>query len=191
MFTYAALAFSILAVLLQGCIATPDQIDSEFPTFENRVETWSGKTVMVVTPHPDDDTFGCGGILAILAANGNEIIIMIYTNDDKGSRDPDMTSERLARIRKQEEENACAILGIPKENIVWLGLGDGMLEYVDRRELTQQVAREIRKYRPDALFSIDPGDNLKRCYACVVEGGWLEEQELALVDAWLEDLAGC
>jgi LmbE family N-acetylglucosaminyl deacetylase len=32
-----------------------------------------------------------------------------------------------------------------------------MLEYVDRRELTKQVAREVRRTRPDALFSVDPG----------------------------------
>ena len=32
-----------------------------------------------------------------------------------------------------------------------------MLEYVDRRELTKQVAREIRRHRPDAVLSIDPG----------------------------------
>ena len=32
-----------------------------------------------------------------------------------------------------------------------------MLEYVDRRELTKQVAREIRRHKPDAVLSIDPG----------------------------------
>ena len=68
-----------------------------------------------------------------------------------------MTAERLAGIRKAEEESACTILGIPTENITWLGHDDGMLEYVDRRELTKQVAREIRRVRPDALFSVDPG----------------------------------
>ncbi len=52
-----------------------------------------------------------------------------------------MTHERLAAIRKAEEEEACRILGIPAANIQWLGYDDGMLEYVDRRELTKQVSR--------------------------------------------------
>ena len=161
-------AVSIYLIMIAGGCQTPPSGSSvpgttaEFPDFEDRIETWTGKTVMVVTPHPDDDTFGCGGTLALLAAAGNKIIIVIYTNDDKGSRDPDMTSERLARIRRQEEENACEMLGIPKENIVWLGHGDGVLEYVDAKLLTRQVAREIRRHRPDALFSIDPGHNFKR-----------------------------
>ena len=126
-------------------------------TGEDRIERWRGKTILVVSPHPDDDTFTSGGTLAMLAQNGNDIRILIYTSDNAGSNDPAMTPERLAGIRRAEEEEACRVLGIPTENITWLGYDDGMLEYVDRRELTKQVAREIRRHRPDAVFSVDPG----------------------------------
>jgi GlcNAc-PI de-N-acetylase len=68
---------------------------------QERVEQWKGKTIMVFTPHPDDDLFGCGGTLALLAKNGNKIIIVIYTNDNKGSFDLEMTSERLARFQRR------------------------------------------------------------------------------------------
>jgi LmbE family N-acetylglucosaminyl deacetylase len=47
----------------------------------------------------------------------------------------------------------------PAENIIWLGYDDGDLEYVDARKLRGQAARLIKKYRPDALFTIDPGTN--------------------------------
>ncbi|MBI2823167.1 MAG: PIG-L family deacetylase [Planctomycetia bacterium] len=126
-------------------------------TGDDRIEKWAGKTVLAVTPHPDDETFSAGGLLAMLAAKGNNVQILIYTSDNAGSNDPAMTKERLADIRRREEEDACAILGIPKDHITWLGYDDGMLEYVDRRELTKQVAREIRRHRPDAVLSIDPG----------------------------------
>ncbi|MDX9974557.1 MAG: hypothetical protein RBU21_16350, partial [FCB group bacterium] len=33
----------------------------------DRIESWTGKTVLVFTPHPDDDTFMCGGIMRLLA----------------------------------------------------------------------------------------------------------------------------
>jgi LmbE family N-acetylglucosaminyl deacetylase len=124
---------------------------------DDRIEKWTGKTVLAVTPHPDDETFTSGGLLAKLAANGNNVQILIYTNDNAGSNDPDMTKEKLAEIRRREEEESCAILGIAKDHITWLGHDDGMLEYVDRRELTKQVAREIRRHKPDAVLSIDPG----------------------------------
>jgi len=126
-------------------------------TGDDRIEDWKDKTVLVVTPHPDDETFSCGGTLAQLAANGNNIHVLIYTTDNSGSNDPTMTKARLKDIRRAEEEEACEILGIPKKNITWLGHDDGMLEYVDRRELTRQVTREIRRYRPNVVFSIDPG----------------------------------
>ena len=122
-----------------------------------KLENMQGKTIMLFTPHPDDDTFCCGGTLALLAKNQNRIHIVIYTNDDKGSYDPEMTSERLARIRKAEEEEACRILGIPKENILWLQYHDGMLEYANPRDLVEQTTGLIRKYRPDVVLSIDPG----------------------------------
>jgi len=127
-----------------------------------RLEELHGKTIQIFTPHPDDDTFCCAGTLALLAANGNNIRIVIYTNDDKGSYDPEMTSERLARIRMHEEEDACKVLGIPKQNIQWLEYHDGMLEYANTRDLVEEVTRIIRQTRPDVVLSIDPGSEYVR-----------------------------
>lgn len=127
-----------------------------------QLEKLEHKTVLLFTPHPDDDTFCCGGTLALLARRQNNIHIVIYTNDDKGSYDPDMTSERLARIRMAEEEEACRIVGIPKQNIHWLEYHDGMLEYANPRDLVEEVTRIIRKYRPDVVMSIDPGSETVR-----------------------------
>lgn len=126
------------------------------------IEQWKDKTVLVFTPHPDDDTFACAGIMSILASNGNKVMIAIYTNDDKGSLDLEMTSERLARIRRAEEEAACAELGIPKENLIWLGYEDGNLEYADPQRLRGEACRLIKKYRPDAIFTVDPGSDYER-----------------------------
>jgi LmbE family N-acetylglucosaminyl deacetylase len=125
--------------------------------FPDRIEDWKGKTVVVFAPHPDDDSFYCSGTLAKLVKNGNKVIIAIYTNDDKGSYDLTMTSERLAQIRKAEEEAACAVIGIPKENLVWLGYDDGELEYAPAKTLCGQATRIIRQYQPYAIFSLDPG----------------------------------
>ena len=143
-------------VLIAGAAAA--QIAQPEPPYtgDDRIEDWRGKTILAITPHPDDETFTSGGTLAILSEH-NDIHVLVYTSDNAGSRDPEMTHERLASIRKREEEEACRTLGIPIENITWLGHDDGMLEYVDPRRLTRQVAREIRRVRPDAIFSVDPG----------------------------------
>jgi LmbE family N-acetylglucosaminyl deacetylase len=126
------------------------------------LEQLRGKTILLFTPHPDDDTFCCAGTLALLAKADNNIRIVIYTNDDKGSYDPEMTSEHLARIRMHEEEEACRIIGIPKENISWLEYHDGMLEYANTRDLVEEVTKIIRRVRPDVVLSIDPGSEYVR-----------------------------
>jgi LmbE family N-acetylglucosaminyl deacetylase len=127
-----------------------------------QLEKLEKKTILLFTPHPDDDTFCCAGTLALLARRGNNIHIFIYTNDDKGSYDPDMTGERLASIRKIEEENSCKALGIPKQNIHWLQFHDGMLEYANPLDLVEQVTKIIRTYRPDVVMTIDPGSEYVR-----------------------------
>lgn len=153
------LTFVILIVVVTA-MAKPKK--SPMQTSSDRIENWKGKTVMVFTPHPDDDLFGCGGTLALLAKNGNKIVIVIYTNDNKGTFDLEMTSERLARIRKAEEEASCAVLGIPKESIIWMGYDDGELEYAEPKALCGQATKLIRQHRPDVVFSIDPGEWYER-----------------------------
>jgi LmbE family N-acetylglucosaminyl deacetylase len=117
---------------------------------------------MVFSPHPDDDTFMCGGTMELLAKNKNRVLIVIYTNGNKGSKDLEMTRERMASIRRAEEEAACQVLGIPKEDIIWLGYEDGNLEYAEPQRLRGETCRLIKKYRPDAVFTLDPGDESDR-----------------------------
>src|SRR5438876_11419841 len=99
------LSCAVIALLLFACVVQA----------QDRIEQWKGKTVMVFTPHPDDDLFGCGGTLALLARKGNKILVVIYTNDHKGTFDLEMTSERLALMRKAEEETELTTAGIHKE----------------------------------------------------------------------------
>ena len=177
-----------LLCLLTVCLAprAEAQIATAEPEYKgnDRIEEWKDKTVLVVTPHPDDETFSAGGTLAMLAVNGNNIQILIYTTDNAGSNDPTMTRERLAAIRKAEEEDACRVLGIPAENITWLGHDDGMLEYVDQKELTMQVAREIRRHRPDAVFSIDPGAPYEQWHKSDHRAGALVTVDAMRAAAW-------
>src|SRR5258708_19551564 len=75
-----------------------------------------------------------------------------------------MSGERVAAIRKTEEENSCRIVGIPKQNIHWLQFHDGMLEYANPLDLVEQVTKIIRTYRPDVVMTIDPGSEYVRCH---------------------------
>ena len=147
------LAVALLGLPLSAQVATaaPEYTGSD------RLEEWRDKTVLVFSPHPDDDMFTSAGTMALLTARGNRVIVVVYTAGNAGSRDPEMTGERLAEIRRGEEIRALGILGIPSENMVWMGYDDGMLEYVDARELTRAAATQIRRFKPDAVLAPDPG----------------------------------
>jgi LmbE family N-acetylglucosaminyl deacetylase len=108
---------------------------------ETGIESMTGKTVLVFTPHPDDELFGAGGTIALLNQHHNKVYIVIYTNDDKGSYDTEMSSQKLARIRRVEEEASETVLGTPKENIEWMGYDDGMLEYAPQLKLVESAPR--------------------------------------------------
>ena len=107
---------------------------------------------MVVTPHPDDAEIGCGGAVAQWIREGTRVVYVLCTNGDKGSGDPDMTSERLAEIREREQGEAAALLGV--EEVIYLRYPDGGLE--DTSEFREHLVRAIRKHRPQVVLCPDP-----------------------------------
>jgi len=108
--------------------------------------------VLVVVAHPDDAEFGAGGTVAKLVKQGATVVYVVVTNGNKGSSDPTMTSERLARIREAEQRDAARTLGVAE--VEFLGYEDGELE--DTRALRRDITRQIRKWRPDLVITHNP-----------------------------------
>ena len=112
----------------------------------------SNHRAMVVVAHADDAEWGCAGTVAKWCAQGWEVVYVLCTDGSKGSDDPEITSEQLVEIRKQEQINAGEVLGL--RQVVFLGYEDSMLEAT--LELRRDIAREIRRHRPDVLVCISP-----------------------------------
>ena len=107
---------------------------------------------MVIYAHPDDAEFGMAGTVARWASAGVEMTYVLVTNGASGSQDPKMTRKRLASIRKAEQDAAAKILGVKR--VVYLGYEDGYL--YPTLEVRRDVARVVRKYRPDVILTTDP-----------------------------------
>jgi len=114
--------------------------------------TTANDRVMVIAAHPDDPEFLAGGTVARLAKEGREIAYVVVTNGNKGSSDPGVTSEQLAPIRAEEQRRAARVLGV--ERVEFLGYEDGELE--DTRDVRRAVTREIRRWRPDLIITLNP-----------------------------------
>lgn len=110
------------------------------------------RSVLVVAPHPDDAEFMCGGSLAHWHSLGASIHFLLITDGTGGSRDPNQTPAQLAEIRHAEQRNAARILG--SDDVTFLGYVDGRVE--PTLELRLEIARVIRRVRPDAVVVQDP-----------------------------------
>jgi LmbE family N-acetylglucosaminyl deacetylase len=107
---------------------------------------------MVVVAHADDAEWGCSGTVASWCAEGWEVVYVLCTDGSKGSDNTEITSEELVKIRQQEQLNAGKVLGL--HNVVFLGYEDSMLQ--PTLDLRRDIAREIRRYRPDVLICMGP-----------------------------------
>jgi LmbE family N-acetylglucosaminyl deacetylase len=107
---------------------------------------------MFVAAHPDDADFLAGGTVARFAREGREIAYVVLTNGNKGSSDRDVTSEKIVAIREEEQRRAARALGVV--HLAFLGYPDGELE--DTRDLRRDVTREIRRWRPDLILTLNP-----------------------------------
>src|SRR3989442_9286771 len=58
------------------------------PLEGNPFQEWNNKTIMIVSPHPDDDIIGCGGGLAFLRGRGNRLIVFYLTKGGKRTIHP-------------------------------------------------------------------------------------------------------
>jgi LmbE family N-acetylglucosaminyl deacetylase len=117
---------------------------------------WQGwetsQHILVMLAHPDDPEFFCGASIALWTSAGHQVAYWLLTCGDKGAQDPQTSPEELCSKRYDEQVNAAAKLGVSQVNI--LGFPDGYL--VPNLDLRRDIARIIRKERPDILVTCDP-----------------------------------
>ena len=108
--------------------------------------------VMVITPHPDDAEFGVAGTVPRWISEGKDVIYVVCTNGDKGTSDPNMKPDELARIREKEQLAAAELLGI--REVIFLRHPDQSLE--DTPEFRKEIVRLLRMYKPETVVTADP-----------------------------------
>ncbi len=80
---------------------------------------------LVLAPHPDDETLGCGALLAACFAPGRAVHVAMITDGDRSHpNSPSWPASRLARQRRQETQSAVRCLGGHPGNISFLGYSD-------------------------------------------------------------------
>lgn len=107
---------------------------------------------MVITGHPDDAEFGPAGTAAAWIDAGSVGRLVCCTSGDQGGEDPTMDPFELAAVREREQRAAAQVIGY--ESVAFLHQPDGAL--ANDLPLREQLVREIRTFRPDAVLATDP-----------------------------------
>ncbi|MBO8172120.1 MAG: bacillithiol biosynthesis deacetylase BshB2 [Bacillaceae bacterium] len=116
------------------------------------------KHLLVIFPHPDDESFGASGTIAHYRREGIPVTYVCATLGEMGrgmGNPPFANRETLPQIRKKELEEACRVLDI--QDLRLLGLRDKTLEFEDLDELADRIGAIIQEIDPHLIMTFYPG----------------------------------
>jgi LmbE family N-acetylglucosaminyl deacetylase len=113
--------------------------------------------LMVVVPHPDDESLGMGGTLAKYAAEGVEISLVMATRGERGWSGPQQDNpglDALGKLREKELLAATQVLGV--NEVCFLDYIDGEVDQLNPLDAATKIAVHIRRIRPHVVITFDP-----------------------------------
>src|SRR5690606_24613515 len=111
----------------------------------------AGRSALVISPHPDDETLGCGATIARKAAAGQAVTVLMLTDGRHSHASDALSPEELGKLRRVEAEEAMRRLGLPADALRWADLVDGE---VARHEdaVAELIGSLIQELRPDEIY---------------------------------------
>ena len=133
-------------------VAILDKMETE----ERTSQMMTSVNLLAVFAHPDDETFRCGGTLALLAQHGVRVQVLTATRGQAGSRgNPPLCSpEELPAVRENELRCACAALGIQPP--ILLDYQDGQLSKADPERIVSEILEVVREVRSQMMMTYGP-----------------------------------
>ena len=111
------------------------------------------KRVLVISPHPDDEVFGCGGLILRCIKAGNQPHVVILTNGANSLGEWRKDKEQIVAERVKLTDRATQTLGLKDENLHRFFLKDGKLKEeiadISNQEL---IMKKLKSMKPDFIF---------------------------------------
>jgi N-acetylglucosamine malate deacetylase 1 len=115
-----------------------------------------GSRVLVISPHADDETFGCAGTMARAKSLGGEVYVMVVSVADLAHYSADH-SQVTGDCRRGELDRAMATIGVDDTDVLFTDEQTHLrVDAVPRRDLVALIERDSRlaidRLRPDVLL---------------------------------------
>ena len=133
---------SFLHLILQGAMIIPVVQEAEWMSLLSDLPRWQPpeKPTVVISPHPDDETLGSGGLIARLRSRGTDVTVVAVTDGENAYGD----DVGLGEIRVREQTNALGKLGVDPQHVIRFRFPDSGLRDCEGRlvEVLQSVVSE-------------------------------------------------
>jgi LmbE family N-acetylglucosaminyl deacetylase len=111
--------------------------------------------IVVLAPHPDDESLACGGLIAEARAGGRRVIV-VFVSDGTGSHPNSVAYPPvlLKALREEEAKHACTELGVGEEDLLFLGLPDRSVPHsgVDADRAVAAIIERVDTIAARSLF---------------------------------------
>jgi LmbE family N-acetylglucosaminyl deacetylase len=117
--------------------------------------------MLVVAPHPDDETIGCGGLVALLKARGAQVSILFLTRGGGSLRSLGIDEAQVAEARCEQAIRAASALGLEPHNLTFWNITDGAIPIPEDRgfrEAAANLQNLIGALHVEAVFCPHPLD---------------------------------
>jgi LmbE family N-acetylglucosaminyl deacetylase len=109
-----------------------------------------GEPCIVFSPHPDDETLGCGGTI-VQKRKAGATVTVVFMTDGSASHRSFISEQELRTMRRAEAIAACETLGVDAAHVVFLDFKDGQLGNF-RQKAVQKVSAMLRQHASEQIF---------------------------------------
>ena len=151
---------------------------------------------LVLAPHPDDESLGCGGLIALLREKGKDVYVIFITDGSLSHpRSKQYPEEKLIALRKEEALQALAVLGVKESDVYFLNKKDGALPTKGDNHFEQnanQLHLLIAILHPDLIlvpYEKDPHPDHRATWQMLLHPGTTIHASFRVLDylIWLHE----
>jgi LmbE family N-acetylglucosaminyl deacetylase len=162
----------IAGLLAYAAYAAPGQTATSTPPKLTNPATFlpitSATSLLVVSPHPDDESLCCSGVIQRVLHAGGHVSIVWFTSGDGSELDLLVVEKSffkrpaklrdLALRRMQESRAAASVLGVPQERLYFLGYPDrGILALITDNYITPYRSKFTTETAVPYAAALSPG----------------------------------
>jgi len=122
----------------------------------------TSRDIVLVAPHPDDEVFGCAGLIALNRQAGGKVTCLMLTDGRSSHRGCcDTSSHQIAKERVELADVAGEKIGLKPKDFIWLGLPDGDIPFSKTprgEDAVDLISKYISKLNPSEVYAPVPFD---------------------------------